>query len=105
MKFTLKISKEKDAFLGVPVYFVDKEEKDIYSRTEIHNLMAFVTFLEPIQKIIKNKNVIKEEYYQYDIRENIYEEGKYIKTKLELLKRKVKKFYDGKVSFGDWEVY
>lgn len=105
MKFIQNITKEKDIFLGVPTYFVDNEIKDIYSRMEINNLILFVKTLEPIQKIYKNNNIIKREDYEFDRRETTYEEGKYIKTKLELLRRKVRVFYNGTIDYGDWEIY
>ena len=103
MKFIQNITKEKDLFLGVPVYFVDSEEKDISSRMEINNLIHFVKTLEPIQEIYKNNNVIKEEYYETERRDSTYEEGDYIKTKYEVYKRKVTIFYNGTIHYGDWE--
>ena len=65
MEFIQNCTKANKPFLEVPVYFVDCELNDENTERSIMNLIYLAKSLDPIQKIIKNNNVVKRKYYEY----------------------------------------
>ena len=103
MKFIQKCSGENEAFLAVPIYFLDNELKDDNSKKEINNLIYFAKTLKPIKQIVKKNNVMKEEYYEYDRKTNVTDKEDEIITITEFFERKVTVLYDGSEVYSDWE--
>ena len=105
MTFIQKCTGENKLFLGVPKCFVDNKSKNKDSIKEVQNLIYFVKTLNPIKKIIKNDNVVKDTYIDYTSELNTYEEGDYIIKKQKYFKRKVSIYYSGKKNYSTWEKY
>ena len=98
-------TKEKEINNSIPTFFMDNEEKDIFSQKEIIILVNFAKYLKPCIKICKNNNVIKEEKIEFKQFQNTTETNDYIKTTISFYKRKKQIFYDGKINYTNWIKY
>ena len=101
MKIISEETKE-EAIFDPPVFFVDSYIRDSDSKDELNKLIDFTKNLNSIDIFQKKNLFIKEERYEYDNKESVYEEEDYVITKIDVYKRKIQIFYDGTVNHTDW---